>query len=177
MNGSQAPRNNPSAGARCSGEAAASVIRDLSRDSAGRLVLVAANGDRYVGVVPLRTFPITEPDGCIALLTEDGDEVAFLDSLADLPAQVVELLRQELTRREFVPIIQRIVATTDDIDLPLWRLTTDRGETETQVHVDDGLRRLGERGLLVIDIHGLRFLIPDTAALDAASRRILDRYL
>ena len=156
---------------------APTTIRNLSRDDSGRLVLVDATGRRHVGVVPIRTFPISEPDGCIALLTQQGREIAFCESLASLPENVADLVRQELACREFVPVIHRIVSTTDDVDLPCWQLETDRGDTDTRVHVDDGLRRLGEHGLLVIDIHGLRFLIPDTAALDAASRRILDRYL
>jgi hypothetical protein len=156
---------------------APTTIRNLSRDESGRLVLVDATGRRHVGVVPLRTFPISEPGGYIALLTEQGREIAFLESLADLPEHVADLVRRELACREFVPVIHRIVSTTDDVDVPRWQLETDHGDTDTQVHVDDGLRRLGERGLLVIDIHGLRFLIPDTAALDAASRHVLDRYL
>ena len=30
---------------------------------------------------------------------------------------------------------------------------------------------------LVIDAHGIRYLIPDTRTLDATSRRLLERYL
>ena len=90
---------------------------------------------------------------------------------------IAELIRHELTRREFVPVVHRIDLVVDDLDLPRWHLETDRGATEAVVRVDDGLLRLGERGLLVIDIHGIRFLIPDTAALDENSRRILDTYL
>lgn len=155
----------------------AAQVGELSCDASGRLVLVDAGGRRHVGVVPLRTFPISEPEDCIALLTEQGHEIAFLESLSTLPEPAADLVRKELEHREFVPVIRRILATTDDVDQPRWQLETDRGETEAIVHVDDGLRRLGERGLLVVDIHGLRFLIPDTALLDNASRRILDRYL
>ncbi|MHB8973716.1 MAG: cyanophycin metabolism-associated DUF1854 family protein [Pirellulaceae bacterium] len=152
-------------------------MRDLARDDSGRLVLTDSTGRRHVGVVPLRTFPISEPNGCIALLTEEGREIAFLESLASLPEEMGDLVRHELACREFVPVIHRIVSTTNDVDSPRWQLETDHGNTDTQVHVDDGLRWLGDQGLLVVDIHGLRFLIPDIAKLDAASRRILDRYL
>jgi len=145
---------------------------DLFRD-----VFVDAAGQRHVGVIPLRTFPISEPDGYISLLAEQGRELAFFDSLTSLPEQAADLMRRELACREFVPVICRIVSSTDDNDLPRWQLETDRGDTDAQVHVDDGLRRLGEHGLLVVDIHGIRFLIPHTDELDAASRRVLDRYL
>jgi hypothetical protein len=150
---------------------------DLFRDESSQLVFVDDMGRRHVGVIPLRTFPISEPEGCISLLAEQGREIAFLDSLTSLPERAANLVRRELACREFVPVIRRIVSSTDDNDLPRWQLETDRGDTDAQVHVDDGLRRLGEHGLLVVDIHGLRFLIPHTADLDAASRCVLDRYL
>ncbi|MHB8970561.1 MAG: DUF1854 domain-containing protein [Pirellulaceae bacterium] len=150
---------------------------DLFRDESSQLVFVDDTGQRHVGVIPLRTFPISEPEGCISLLAEPGREIAFFDSLNSLPERAATLMRRELACREFVPVIRRIVSLTEDSDLPRWQLETDRGDTDVQVHIDDGLRRLGEHGLLVVDIHGLRFLIPHTAELDAASRGVLDRYL
>ncbi len=150
---------------------------DVIRDVSNQLVFVDNTGRHHVGVVPLRTFPISEPDGCISFLAEQGYEVAFLEELTSLPEPAANLVRRELACREFVPVIHRIVPLTDDNDLPRWQLHTDRGPTEVQVHVDDGLRRLGQHGLLVVDIHGLRFLIPHTDELDAASRHVLDRYL
>lgn len=156
---------------------APSMSFDLSYNASGQMVLIDVTGKRYEGVIPLRAFPISEPNGCIALLTEKGDEILFLESLDSLPESVTEMIRKELTCREFVPIIQRIRFLTDDINLPVWRLKTDRGSTQVQVHVDDGLRRLGENGLLIVDIYGVRFLIPDINKLDYTSRRVLDRYL
>jgi hypothetical protein len=155
----------------------AAVRYDLFRDESSQLVFVDGSGERHVGVIPLRTFPISEPDGHISLLAKQGHEIAFIESLASLPEEAANLVRRDLACREFVPVIRRIVALTDDSYLPRWQLETDRGDTEVQVHVDDGLRRLGEHGLLVVDVYGFRFLIPHTAELDAASRRVLDRYL
>ena len=42
---------------------------------------------------------------------------------------------------------------------------------------DNDVRRLGPNRILLVDTHGIRYLIPDTRRLDAVSRRILDRYL
>ena len=42
---------------------------------------------------------------------------------------------------------------------------------------DNDVRRLGANRILLVDTHGIRYLIPDASRLDAASRRILERYL
>jgi len=149
---------------------------ELSRDELGRLVLVNADGTKHVGIVPLRMFPISAPDGQIVILNEQGRELLIVESLAGLSQKTAELLERELACREFVPLIQRIVSASGDTHLALWHVATDRGETDVQVHVDDGLRRLGSRGLLVVDVHGVRFLISDITQLDANSRRILQQY-
>jgi len=43
---------------------------------------------------------------------------------------------------------------------------------------DEDIRRIGTAGsLLVADSHGIQFLIKDHLALDARSKKILDRFL
>ena len=80
----------------------------LQRDSYGRLVLTAENGERHEGVTPVRAFPIAAPDEGISLVNYEGHEVAWTDCLADLPPAIAELIEAELASREFVPEIERI---------------------------------------------------------------------
>ena len=47
----------------------------LERDSYGRLVLTAENGERHEGVTPVRAFPIAAPDEGISLVNFEGHEV------------------------------------------------------------------------------------------------------
>jgi len=42
---------------------------------------------------------------------------------------------------------------------------------------EDAVRRLDARRVIIVDSGGIRYLIPDAAALDSASRRLLDRYV
>ena len=81
-----------------------------------------------------------------------------------------------MSRREFVPIIERIASVSADVDPSQWCVETDRGETTFLLDSEDDVRRLGAYKALFIDTHGIRYLIPDTRALDYASRRILERY-
>ena len=78
----------------------------LIRDSYGRLVLTAKNGETHEGVVPVRAFPIAAPDEGIALINAEGHEVGWADRLVDLPPALSQLIEEELASREFVPEIE-----------------------------------------------------------------------
>ena len=63
----------------------ASTTFTLRRDPYGKLVMTAEDGQQYVGVAPVRAFPIQAPDEGISLVQGDGKEVAWIDHLDELP--------------------------------------------------------------------------------------------
>lgn len=149
----------------------------LSRDAFGRLVFVGADGAAQVGVVPVRAFPIAAPEHGIALVSPDGHELAWIDRLADLPADVRGLIEEELASREFMPEIRRIRHVSSFATPSTWEVETDRGDAALVLRGEEDIRRLGASALLIADNHGIQFLIRDLKALDRGSRRILDRFL
>lgn len=149
----------------------------VSRNAFGRLVLVAADGRAYEGVVPVRAFPIAAPEEGISLVSAEGHELAWLERLADLPPQPRALVEEELASREFVPEIRRLHRVSSFATPSTWEVETDRGETSFVLKGEEDIRRLGANGLLIADSHGIQFLIRDLTTLDKASRRLLDRFL
>ena len=148
----------------------------IHRDSAGRLVFTDARGIQHVGIEPIRPFPITEPERLISIVDTHGREIASIDNLADLPADVASLIRQELSDREFLPRIERIVRVKRHKEPHEWDVITDRGRVQFLLR-DDDIRRLGPTRAILVDMHGVRFYIPDSRQLDPKSRRILSQYL
>ena len=59
----------------------------------------------------------------------------------------------------------------------LWHVETDRGVTSFEVECEDSIYRREPRQVSIVDMRGIRYLIPDSRALDARSRRVLDRFL
>ncbi|MEO6809917.1 MAG: DUF1854 domain-containing protein [Isosphaeraceae bacterium] len=149
----------------------------LSLDPWGRLVLIDAEGRRYVGVEPVRAFPITDPGHWISILNAEGGEILCIENLAELSPATRQILEQELGRREFVPLIQKIERVSGDSLPSDWTVLTDRGRTRFTLDSDDHIRKLGDGRVLITDPRGLRFQITDTRALDAHSRRLLERFL
>ena len=150
----------------------------LERDAFGRLILTQAQGARFEAVVPVRAFPIQSPEQGIALVSQEGHEVGWVDQLAALPEPAQSLIREELSGREFMPEIEHIVEVTSFSTPCTWTVQTNRGQTSFVLRGDEDIRRIGkDNALLIADNHGIQYLVRDQFALPMASRKILDRFL
>jgi len=149
----------------------------LVRDSHGRLNLTFADGTVHEGIVPVRAFPISAPDGGLSLVSADGHELRWIERLADLPATARELIAAELAVREFTPMIRRINEVSTFSTPSTWTVETDRGLTELVLKSEDDIRRLGDGRLLIATAQGLQFGIAKASDLDRHSRKLLERFL
>ena len=149
----------------------------LERNPFGRLVLTLADGTRHDGVTPVRAFPVAAPLEGLSLVATDGHEAAWVPRLDALPPATRTLIEQELATREFVPQVQRLVSVSSFSTPSTWQIETDRGPTQFVLKGEEDIRRLTPPALLIADSNGIQFLIRDRQALDAHSRKILDRFL
>ena len=149
----------------------------LSRNTFNHLVLVAADGTVHENVSPVRSFPIQAPDEGISMVLQDGQEVAWIDKLADVPDAIRNLVAEELAGREFMPQITCIDNVSSYATPCTWLVKTDRGDTAFVLKGEEDIRRIGQASLLIADNHGIHFLIRDMYSLDKHSRKILDRFL
>ena len=150
---------------------------NMTRNPFGRLVLTTAEGVVHEGVAAVRAFPVQAPEDGIALVSGDGKEVAWIDRIDDLPADIGDLVREELAGREFMPEIRRIVDVSGFATPCTWTVETDRGDTEFVLRGEEDIRRLTVDTLLISDIHGIHYLIRDVRELDKHGKKILDRFL
>jgi hypothetical protein len=149
----------------------------LSRDSFGKLIFTDVDGISYSAVVPVRAFPITAPQQDIAIVSNDGHELTWIPHLDQLPESVRLLVQEELSQREFMPEICRIVSVSSYTTPSIWNVETDRGISSFTLKGEDDIRRLAPPALLIASSHGIEFLIRDRSALESVSRKILDRFL
>ena len=148
----------------------------LERNSFGQLVFVAPDGTRQP-VNPVRSFPIAAPTEGIGLVNADGEEVAWVTRIADLSPASREVLEADLAGREFMPVIERIRSVSSFATPSTWEVDTDRGPTSLVLKGEEDIRRLERPALLIADSRGIHFLIRDRYALDAHSKKMLDRFL
>jgi len=149
----------------------------LSHDAWGRLVLIDSGGQRHVDVQPVRGFPLSAPSHWISICDPRGGELVCIGSLSDLPEATRAVLETDLAKREFVPLIKRILGVSTEAEPSEWHVETDRGTTRFLLNTHDDIRRLGTFSALIVDAFGTRYHVQDTRQLDHASRQILERYL
>ncbi len=150
----------------------------IERDIHGQLMLMLADGTCLHGIEVIRPFPISAPEEYISICNAEGHEVLRIDDLHLLPPQMSEMIRNELARQEFIPIVTSIEAVDAEADILRWRVMTDRGSTTFLMEdSDNDIRRLGLYRVMLVDTCGIHYLIPDMQQIDNSSRRILARYL
>ena len=149
----------------------------LERDAFGRIALIDAQGVRHEGIVPVRAFPLTGPDGGLSLVGADGRERAWIERIDQLPPALRELLDADLAARDFAPTLTRLHAVSSFGVPSTWTVSTDRGDTRFVLKAEEDIRRLEGGALLIASAQGLQFRVPDPKALDRASRKLLERFL
>jgi hypothetical protein len=155
-------------------EPVAEAVHTFGLDARGRLQATDSQGRRYHGLLPMRLFPMTDPENWISVFDEHGQEVCCLDSIADLDATSAAALREALAASEFVPVIHRVVHISSNDPPCRWEVETDHGNTEFIINDEKDLRRISQWSVLIVDGRGVRYAIPDVRKLNAYGRRAVE---
>ena len=148
----------------------------LERDSLGRLVFVDSSGTRHIGVHPVRAFPITAPGAGIGIMDQSGKELFWYPDVAVITEAELGLIEEELSAREFMPVIEKITHVSTFATPSIWDIETDRGPTRIRLKGEEDIRRIAGNTLLIADSNGMQFLIKDATQLDKVSKKLLDRF-
>ena len=130
-----------------------------------------------------RAFPFEKPFEYISVFDKDKHEVGFIRSLAeDFDESVCERLMRELEETYYCPIIRRILSVKTQRGISYWQVECDFGETSFSLHdVYADMRKIdgsnGELRLLITDVYGNRYEIPNANALDRQSYRRIELFL
>lgn len=149
----------------------------LTRNKAGQLQFTDGNSNIFEGVNPVRAFPVSAPDQGLSIISKEGHELAWIENLSEMPAQIKELIETDLAQREFMPVIQRINQVSSFATPSIWDVVTDKGNTQLILKAEDQIWRLKNNRILITDKNGVNFTISDTEQLDKHSRKLLDRFL
>lgn len=149
----------------------------LERNAFDQLVMVHSGGAQRSVIEPVRAFPLSDPGHAISICDHEGRELVYIDDIAELPQGIRQTLEEELSRREFVPVIRRILNMPADTEPTEWQVETDRGFTSFQLDSEDDVHRTAANQVTVVDSHGIRYLIPNVLKMDAFSRKVLDIFL
>lgn len=125
-----------------------------------------------------RQFPFDRLWEFVSVLDDEQNEIGIIRDLSSFEGEAGELLRNELLRRYYAPVIKRIQSVKERYGFSYWRVITEEGSVNFTLH--DTFRsiiRAGERRLIFVDVNGNRFEIPDVELLDRKSYKKIELYL
>lgn len=125
-----------------------------------------------------RAFPFDAPDEYISVLDKDGKEFGIIRRISDFDGEARVLIEAELKRKYLAPVITKIVSLKDKLGYSYWEAETDQGRRSFTMR--DTYRNLfhnSENGIVLTDVDGNRYLIPDVLQLDPKSYRRIELYL
>ena len=150
----------------------------LSRKSKQGVQLTISEEGSYSKIKIVRAFPLSHPDRYVAFLDDKDEEIGMVKDPKELDPQSRKIVEEELDKRYLVSIIKKIRSIRTDFGTSYWDVDTNRGRRDFVIQgVQDNVVWLGERRLLLVDVDGNRFEIPDYSSLDKKSASLLEEVL
>ena len=139
------------------------------------LKIINAEGEEefFERVVIRRSFPVTAPDEFLSVREPDtrqkgrGSEIGMIRNIHVFDKETVDLLNADLALRYFTPEIKRILSTKEKFGYCYWEAETSAGKISFVMNNPFyNIRCLEDGRILIADMDGNCFLIPDPLKLD-----------
>ncbi len=140
----------------------------------GTLRLTVADNYSFLVVRLYQAAPLSQPKHFLAFQDGKGEEIALVPHLSDLTTEAQPVAEAELARRYLTAKIESVSGVKTEFGATYWNVVTSRGERDFVMQsLTESCIWLSDTHILLIDVDGNRFEIPDRTLLDAASRERL----
>ena len=125
-----------------------------------------------------RAFPFDHPESFISVQDAEKAEIGMISDLSVFPEDIRSLLRAELARKYYAPVLTSIRSLRERYGYAYIDATTSEGPLSfTLKDISRSILKVDEKRVMITDIDGNRFDIPDVTKLDRKSYRQLELYL
>ena len=161
-------------------------MRFLTKENAafsrtdGGFVALKFGEKEYSRIGVYLTFPLTEPEEYISIREADekAKEIGIIEKLSELDKDQQEMIREQIKLRYFMPTIVKVLDIKDEYGYAYWNVMTSFGACRFTTRMSgDAVIFLGESRLMVTDIDGNRYEIPDFYKLSVGERKKLDLFI
>ena len=140
--------------------------------------------EEFERVVIRRSFPVTAPNEFLSVREPDtrkkgrGSEIGMIRDLSIFDKDTIALINAELDLRYFTPEIKKITAAKEKFGYCYWEADTSAGHVSFVLNNPfSNIRKLEDGRILIADMDGNCFLIPDPEALDRQSYKVIEIYI
>ncbi|MBO4324902.1 MAG: DUF1854 domain-containing protein [Lachnospiraceae bacterium] len=137
--------------------------------------------EHYDRIRVVRSFPFTDRNRYISIRTidEKSKEIGMIKNLeTDVDSETRKMLEEQMDIRYFTPIIKKINNIKDEYGHAYFDVETDQGPCKFVIYMNSSsVVNLSDVRLLISDLDGNRFEIPDYTKLSARELKMLDLFL
>lgn len=161
-------------------------MRFLTRENAvfsrtpGGFISLKTGDRQYDRVGVYLTFPLTNPEEFISIREADekAKEIGMIEKLSGLKKDQQEMIREQIRLRYFMPVITKVMDIREEYGYAYWHVATSFGACRFTTQISgDVVIHLSDSRLLVTDIDGNRYEIPDFYRLSVGERKKLDLFV
>ena len=152
--------------------------------SPSSLLFLCYKGEELGRVSIIRMFPFKYEEEYIVIRQENysrndkESEIGILRSLNELPENQANLVREELKKRYFIPDIISVSDVKEEFGSATWKTTTTAGERDfTMTDLGTNVRNLGNNKIMLTDVYGNRYYIPDITKADDKTQKVLEIWI
>jgi len=148
----------------------------------GTLHVTVKDENIYRGVYAAYAFPVVHASRYISLLQRmpEGEdlEVGVISNLEDFSQEEIRLVRHALAGRYLIHTITKIDQVCLRYGFLSFNVQTNKGPVDFLMKWQgDRAVDYGERGKVLIDVNGNRYLVPDVAKLTPRERNDFTRFI
>lgn len=159
--------------------------QDISFFNSDNSLLMAKTADGEVGrCAVLRMFPLEHCEEYLCVKKENYErsdretEIGIIKDLKDFPREEADLVREELKKRYFAPNILTVEDVKEEAGSTFWKVKTDAGDTEFTLNdMSNNILNTGNNRIMLTDVYGNRFFIPDITKVGDKAQKILEIWI
>ena len=143
-----------------------------------RLRLTVGDERSYLSVKPVWAAPLSHPNAYLALMNGKGEEITVVPNPQELPSTSWAAVEWELRQRYLTATVHSILHARQEYGATYWTVATDRGDRDFVTQsLQENAQWFSDVHLLLLDVDGNRFEIPNVGALDARSQAYITAIL
>lgn len=144
----------------------------------GNMLSVTVENKAYPSVYLHCSFPHSNRNQYISVRTLENEEVGMIESLDDFPAELAQLLKEQIAIRYFAPVISKVLGIKEEFGYAYWEAETQAGRCRFTVRNGGGnVKLVSDQKLLIQDVDGNRFLIERLDQLSEKEYRMVEMCL
>ena len=144
------------------------------------LTLKTDGAEREYGRIFLhRAFPFELGFEFISVLDDEKNEIGIIYNVSDLDADSVELIKNEIGRKYYSPVIKEIKSLKERYGFSYWRVMLEDGREQSFTMQDTykNILHTSSDSLILVDVDSNRYTVKSISGLSSKSYRKIELYL